>query len=115
MFAHPCASAEELLTAHFIERDRRVLQHMELVEDDLGPIQDLGDGVQIGPVHVGAHRLDSGALAIARGVLRDFGNMSAATVLFVLEQTLRAGVGGTLLMTTLGPGFTAGFQIVEAA
>jgi alkylresorcinol/alkylpyrone synthase len=62
-----------------------------------------------------AFRLDSGALAIARGVLRDFGNMSAATVLFVLEQSLRAGVSGTLLMTTLGPGFTAGFQIVEAA
>jgi alkylresorcinol/alkylpyrone synthase len=62
-----------------------------------------------------AFRLDSGALTIARGVLRDFGNMSAATVLFVLEQSLRAGASGTLLMTTLGPGFTAGFQIVEAA
>jgi alkylresorcinol/alkylpyrone synthase len=61
-----------------------------------------------------AFGLAAGALVDARGVLRDFGNMSAATVLFVLERALRAGVSGRLLMTTLGPGFTAGFQLVEA-
>jgi alkylresorcinol/alkylpyrone synthase len=61
-----------------------------------------------------AFGLESGALADARGVLRDYGNMSAATVLFVLERALRAGVAGRLLMTALGPGFTAGFQIVDA-
>lgn len=61
-----------------------------------------------------AFGLGSGALADARGVLRDYGNMSAATVLFVLERALRAGVAGRLLMTTLGPGFTAGFQLVDA-
>jgi alkylresorcinol/alkylpyrone synthase len=61
-----------------------------------------------------AFGLGTGALADARGVLRDYGNMSAATVLFVLERALRAGVAGRLLMTTLGPGFTAGFQLVDA-
>jgi alkylresorcinol/alkylpyrone synthase len=40
--------------------------------------------------------------------------MSAATVLFVLERALRAGVAGRLIMTTLCPGFTAGFQLVDA-
>ena len=48
-------------------------------------------------------------------MLRDYGNMSAATVLFVLERTLRAGARGRMLMTALGPGFTAGFQLLEAA
>jgi alkylresorcinol/alkylpyrone synthase len=61
-----------------------------------------------------AFGLDAGALADARGVLRDFGNMSAATVLFVLERALRAGIAGRLLMTALGPGFTAGFQLIDA-
>jgi alkylresorcinol/alkylpyrone synthase len=61
-----------------------------------------------------AFELGAGALADARGVLRDYGNMSAATVLFVLERALRAGIAGRLLMTTLGPGFTAGFQLVDA-
>ncbi|HEY9548212.1 MAG TPA: 3-oxoacyl-[acyl-carrier-protein] synthase III C-terminal domain-containing protein, partial [Kiloniellaceae bacterium] len=58
--------------------------------------------------------LPEGGLAEARGVLRDFGNMSAVTVLFVLERLRRAGMRGRYLMTALGPGFTAGFQILEA-
>jgi alkylresorcinol/alkylpyrone synthase len=55
-----------------------------------------------------------GAMADARGVLRDYGNMSAVTVLFVLERMRKAGLKGRYLMTALGPGFTAAFQILEA-
>jgi alkylresorcinol/alkylpyrone synthase len=61
-----------------------------------------------------AFGLEAGTLADAREVLRDYGNMSAATVLFVLERALRAGAAGRLLITALGPGFTAGFQLVDA-
>ncbi len=62
-----------------------------------------------------ALELGTGALAHSRGVLRDFGNMSGVTVLFVLDRALRAGAGGRLLLSTLGPGFTAAFQLLEAA
>jgi len=58
--------------------------------------------------------LDQGALNEARDVLREHGNMSAATVLFILRQALDHGLHGRHLMTTLGPGFTAGFMLVEA-
>ncbi|MGF1630868.1 MAG: type III polyketide synthase [Kiloniellaceae bacterium] len=58
--------------------------------------------------------LPEGRLREARSVLRDFGNMSAVTVLFVLERMRRSGMRGRYLMTALGPGFTAGFQILEA-
>jgi alkylresorcinol/alkylpyrone synthase len=44
----------------------------------------------------------------ARAILRDYGNMSAPTVLFVLDR-MRAAWNGRILMTALGPGFTAGF------
>jgi alkylresorcinol/alkylpyrone synthase len=44
---------------------------------------------------------------------RDFGNMSAVTVLFVLERMLRDRRPGRYLMSALGPGFTAGFQLVQ--
>jgi alkylresorcinol/alkylpyrone synthase len=58
--------------------------------------------------------LDHGALAGARGVLRDYGNMSAATVMFVLENMLGGGPRWNLaLMNALGPGFTAGFLLLE--
>ncbi|HUH86032.1 MAG TPA: 3-oxoacyl-[acyl-carrier-protein] synthase III C-terminal domain-containing protein [Stellaceae bacterium] len=62
-----------------------------------------------------AFHLGQGALADGRGVLRDYGNMSASTVLFVLERALRTGIPGRSLMSTLGPGFTAGFLLLEAA
>ncbi len=55
----------------------------------------------------------SEAMQIARDVLRDFGNMSAATVLFVLERMLRNCRPGRYLMSALGPGFTAGFQLLH--
>lgn len=54
--------------------------------------------------------LSDGALAPARAVLRQYGNMSSATVLFVLDQLLqtaqpRSGDWG--VMIALGPGFAA--------
>ena len=56
-----------------------------------------------------------GAMTEARAVLRDYGNMSAASVLFVLERVLAREPRGRYLMTALGPGFTAAFLLVEAA
>lgn len=53
------------------------------------------------------------ALENSRVVLRDFGNMSAATVMFVLERTLAQYGAGRILLGGLGPGFTAGFAILE--
>jgi alkylresorcinol/alkylpyrone synthase len=46
----------------------------------------------------------------ARSVLREFGNMSAPTVLFVLDRL--KPWHGRILMTALGPGFTAGFLAI---
>jgi alkylresorcinol/alkylpyrone synthase len=60
-----------------------------------------------------AFDLAPGTLAEARAVLNEYGNMSAVTVLFVLERMMRRGIAGRHLMTALGPGFTAGFQLLE--
>ena len=61
-----------------------------------------------------AFALAPGTLDTARGVLRDYGNMSAATLLFVLERVLASGAEGRMLLTALGPGFTAGFLVLQA-
>ena len=60
-----------------------------------------------------AFELAPGELAEARSVLRDYGNMSAASVLFVLERALAQGLSGRHLMSSLGPGFTAAFALIE--
>jgi alkylresorcinol/alkylpyrone synthase len=56
-------------------------------------------------------------MQIAKEVLRNCGNMSSATVLFVLEQTLQqcATLTGRSLMTALGPGFSAEFLLLSHA
>lgn len=50
--------------------------------------------------------LPDGTLDLEREVLRDAGNMSAPTVLFVLERMLARQPQGRLLLSALGPGFT---------
>jgi alkylresorcinol/alkylpyrone synthase len=40
--------------------------------------------------------------------------MSAPTVLFVLERVLRRGLYGPVVLSALGPGFTANFLALEA-
>ena len=66
----------------------------------------------------GAFGLPQGGLIEAWGVLRDYGNMSATTVMFVLERVLaEARASGErwerALMNALGPGFTAGFLVLD--
>jgi alkylresorcinol/alkylpyrone synthase len=51
--------------------------------------------------------LDQGTLGHEREVIADYGNMSAPTVLFVLERARAAGLPPRSLLTALGPGFTA--------
>jgi predicted naringenin-chalcone synthase len=55
-------------------------------------------------------RIGDGELEHSRRVLRHFGNMSSATVVFVLDDVLRTGhpvEGDWGLMIALGPGFAA--------
>lgn len=58
--------------------------------------------------------LPRGGLGAARDILRHYGNMSAATVMFVLQRMLQDGLSGRHMMSALGPGFSVGFQLLEA-
>ncbi len=65
-----------------------------------------------------AFGLACGSLGEARLVLSEFGNMSAASVMFVLERVLAGGRTADqpwrrALVTALGPGFTAGFTLLS--
>lgn len=59
--------------------------------------------------------LPAGKLDVEREVLRDHGNMSAPTVLFVLKRLIERGLPERVMMTALGPGFTCAGLIVERA
>jgi alkylresorcinol/alkylpyrone synthase len=58
-------------------------------------------------------RLEKGGLKDSREILRQYGNMSAVTVLFVLERMRIREKRQRTLLSTLGPGFTAAFMTLE--
>jgi alkylresorcinol/alkylpyrone synthase len=59
--------------------------------------------------------LPDGTLDLEREVLRDYGNMSAPTVLFVLERLLARGLPDRTMLLALGPGFTSsGLSLARA-
>ena len=60
-----------------------------------------------------ALELSVGTLDLERDVLKDCGNMSAPTVLFVLDRLIRRGLPSRVLMTAFGPGFTAAGMLIE--
>jgi alkylresorcinol/alkylpyrone synthase len=54
-----------------------------------------------------AMSLGQGSLDHEREILAHYGNMSAPTVLFVLDRLIKAGLPSRVLLTAMGPGFTA--------
>ena len=62
-----------------------------------------------------ALKLNQGELNLEREVLNDYGNMSAPTVMFVLDRLLKQGLPDRVLMTAFGPGFTCAGLMLEAA
>jgi alkylresorcinol/alkylpyrone synthase len=59
--------------------------------------------------------LDQGALDHERSVLEDYGNMSAPTVLFVLDAQVRAKLPPRSALLAMGPGFSASCAVLKAA
>ena len=60
-----------------------------------------------------AFEIAPGSMRDARAVLREYGNMSAATVLFVLQRALESPDWRRAMLSSLGPGFTAAFVVLE--
>ena len=61
-------------------------------------------------------RLDQGTLDHERAVLEEYGNMSAPTVLFVLDRLAKQGLPKRTVLTALGPGFTCScLSLAQAA
>ena len=58
--------------------------------------------------------LRENALEVTGEVLRRYGNMSSATVMYVLDEFTRRGLRtGKCLMASLGPGFSSEMILME--
>ena len=84
-----------------------ILSRMELSLGDIDRFICHPGGAKVIAALERAFALHQGTLDHERGVIADYGNMSAPTVLFVLERALAQGLPPQTLLTALGPGFTA--------
>jgi alkylresorcinol/alkylpyrone synthase len=85
----------------------QILSRMRLSLADIGRFICHPGGAKVINAIEAALGLDQGSLDHERQVIADYGNMSAPTVLFILERALAGGLPPRSLMTALGPGFTA--------
>jgi alkylresorcinol/alkylpyrone synthase len=89
------------------------LETMGLTRQTIGRLVSHPGGAKVVDALETSLELGDGSLDVERDILRDYGNMSAPTVLFVLERVLKRGdakgTGAPLLASALGPGFSAAF------
>jgi alkylresorcinol/alkylpyrone synthase len=85
----------------------QILARMQLSLADIGRFICHPGGAKVINAIESALLLDQGTLDHERQVIADYGNMSAPTVLFILERARARGLPARSLITALGPGFTA--------
>jgi len=84
-----------------------ILTRMQLSLADIGRFICHPGGAKVINAIETALALDQGTLDHERDVIAEYGNMSAPTVLFILERARKKGLPARSLLTALGPGFTA--------
>jgi alkylresorcinol/alkylpyrone synthase len=91
---------------HFGSAVSEILARMQLTVDDIDRFLCHPGGSKVIVALERSLGLDQGALDHERDVIAACGNMSAPTVLFVLERARAKGLSSRSLLTALGPGFT---------
>ena len=102
----------------FVERRYRTsfneaIERLQIARSDIGRVVCHPGGTKVLKAIEAALNLPAGALDFERDVMRDYGNMSSPTVLFVLERAIAAGLPASTLLAALGPGFTASYVSLE--
>ena len=90
-----------------------MLAELDLTRADLDRFCCHPGGAKVVDAIEAALGLPADSLDLERAVLRDCGNMSAPTVLFVLDKLLARGLPDRTMMTAFGPGFTCAGLVLE--
>lgn len=59
--------------------------------------------------------LADGSLRVSREILRNYGNMSSPTIMFILKAWMETGAAGRVMLVAFGPGLTIEMVLVEVA
>jgi len=108
------ARVPELLAAAAPPWIDRWLEQQEITRSDIASWAIHPGGPRIVARLAESLGADQESVEASLGVLSDHGNMSSATVLFVLERLLRAGRTGPLVGMAFGPGLAGEAILIEA-
>jgi alkylresorcinol/alkylpyrone synthase len=108
-------SLPNFVLKHYRDAYDRAMARLELAPADIDGIVCHPGGTKVLEAIETALDVPAGSLAVERSVMRDYGNMSSPTVLFVLERAIAQGLTGTAVLAALGPGFTASFAVLDLA
>ena len=97
----------DFVAAHLNPAVVQILARMQLSMADIDRFICHPGGARVITALEAAFSLNQGTLDHERQIIADYGNMSAPTVLFVLERARAKGLPARSLLTALGPGFTA--------
>lgn len=102
-------SIPAFITEHFATATDEALRATNLTHERINRYVCHPGGAKVVKAIEGALHLEQGSLVEERETLRNSGNMSAPTVLFVLKSVLDRGTEGQMMTCALGPGFTGSF------
>jgi alkylresorcinol/alkylpyrone synthase len=97
----------DFVASHLNPAVVQILAQMQLSMADIDRFVCHPGGARVISALETAFSLNQGTLDHERQIIADYGNMSAPTVLFVLERARAKGLPARSLLTALGPGFTA--------
>ena len=101
------------IEAELAEAVDAMLGAMGLARGNVGRFCCHPGGVKVIDAIETALALPRETLDLERQVLRDHGNMSAPTVLFVLDRLIARGLPGRTMLTAFGPGFTCAGLVLD--
>jgi alkylresorcinol/alkylpyrone synthase len=99
-----------IVRKYMAENLQEILEKNYLTLHDVDHIIAHPGGAKVIEAYEEALNLTNGKMDISRAILRDYGNMSSVTVLFVLDEFLRNGKTNKNdlgIITALGPGFSS--------
>jgi alkylresorcinol/alkylpyrone synthase len=106
-------SIPSLVASDFRRLALEFLRRNDLRLEDIGGFACHPGGAKVLDALEEALAMRNGGLTESRDVLRDYGNMSAVTVMFVLARMKERMHVQRTLLSALGPGFTCAFLVLE--